>query len=293
MTLGRLEVKFAILVLITSVSAWGAEPAAVVPAELVRRSVANQIKANESGARYMFRDRKATPAGSTTKINVQTSEAMVGMVVAYNDRPLNPEQQQGEIGRISRFIHDPEELKKKQKQEQDTADRITRILKALPDAFLYENDGTEIGKDGHTFVRLKFHPNPKYTPPTRIEVVLTEMRGLMLIDARQERIAKIDATLQADVSFGWGIVGHLDRGGHFLVEQEDVDQGNWAMTLMDLAFSGKILLFKSLVIKSTEVYSDFQRVATNLTFAQGVDLLKKQQAVVAENPQHVDGQPSK
>jgi hypothetical protein len=53
---------------------------------------------------------------------------------------------------------------------------------------------------------------------------------------------------------------------------------------MELGFTGKVLLFKSLNIKSTEIYSDFRPVPSDLTFAQGVELLKKEVAMVAENP---------
>ncbi len=53
---------------------------------------------------------------------------------------------------------------------------------------------------------------------------------------------------------------------------------------MSLDFTGKILMLKSLAIKSTEVYSDFKPVPTDLTFAQALELLKKQEANVAENP---------
>ena len=52
---------------------------------------------------------------------------------------------------------------------------------------------------------------------------------------------------------------------------------------LDLAFTGKVLLFKSLNIRSNEVYSDFRPVPSNLTFAQAVELLKKEEAVVAQN----------
>jgi hypothetical protein len=38
------------------------------------------------------------------------------------------------------------------------------------------------------------------------------------------------------------------------------------------------LLFKSIAIKSEEQFSDFRRVPTNLSFAEGVALLKKQQS---------------
>jgi hypothetical protein len=52
---------------------------------------------------------------------------------------------------------------------------------------------------------------------------------------------------------------------------------------MSLAFTGKIMLFKKLDIKSTEVYTDFRPVPSSTTFAQGVDLLKKQEATLAQN----------
>ena len=131
-------------------------------------------------------------------------------------------------------------------------------------------------------MRLKFHPDPDYDPPSRTEQVLTGMQGTILIDAQKDRIAEIDGTLFKDVSFGWGILGHLDKGGHFLVTQGDVGDNSWAITHMSLSFTGKVLLFKGLNIKSDEVYSDFRSVPSGLTFAQGLDLLKKQETMLAE-----------
>jgi hypothetical protein len=52
---------------------------------------------------------------------------------------------------------------------------------------------------------------------------------------------------------------------------------------MNLTFTGKMLLFKSINIKSTEIYSDFHPVPADLTFAQGLQLLKEQQAAIAQN----------
>jgi hypothetical protein len=52
---------------------------------------------------------------------------------------------------------------------------------------------------------------------------------------------------------------------------------------MSLSFTGKILLFKSIAIKSDEVFSDFRRVPDDTTFAQGVEMLKAEEAKLAEN----------
>ena len=267
------------------------EPRELPPIELVRRAVANEIKSTDQTAKCMFRERKETPNGSQTKLLVQTREAMVGMVVAYNDRPLNPMSGRENMAGFSAIIDDPAELERKRRKEKEDSERVKSILKALPDAFLYEYDGTDagkpgMGKPGDPLVRLKFRPNPKYEPPTRVEQVLTGMQGVVLIDRAKPHIARIDGTLFQDVAFGWGILGHLDRGGHFLVDQTDVGDDNWSISRMELAFTGKILLFKSLNIKSTEIYSDFHPVPADLTFAQGAQLLRKQVATVAENQTH-------
>lgn len=258
------------------------------PAELVRRTVQNEIAA--SNGNLMFMDRKETPHGSQTKLMVETRDAMAGLVVANNDKPLTPEQREAEEARLSGLARNPEALKKKQKTEKEDAERITRIMKALPEAFLYEPEGTvagssEIGKAGDQLVRLKFRPNPKYTPPSHVEQVLTGIQGYLLMDVDQHRIAKIDGTLNKEVSFGWGILGHLDQGGHFLVEQAEVIPGDWEVTHMNLNFTGKELFFKSLHVKSDETFTKFRPVPSKLSFAEGVELLKKQEAELAENRQ--------
>jgi len=260
------------------------------PSELIQKAVEREIAANNTTARFMFTDRKETPHGPQTELLIETNDAMAGVVVGINDKPLTAEQRRAEDGRLARLLNNPDELRKKQKSEKEDSERVDRIMKALPAAFLYEPDGIEMGsqsagKLGDPLVRLKFHPNPKYRPPSRVEQVLVGMQGFISIDAKQHRIARIDGTLVHEVSFGWGILGHLDKGGHFFVEQADVGQDRWEITHMDLAFSGKILLIKGLSIKSSEVFSDFRPAPPNLTFAQGVEMLKKEAAGWTEKHQ--------
>ena len=285
----KLVVAIAALALVSRVPAFSADQSSESPIELVRRTVQGEI-ATGNGAKAMFTDHKGTPQGSQTKLVVETREGTAGMAVAIDNKPLSREQRQAEEARLEGLVNNPEGLKRKQRSEKEDTEHVTRIMRALPDAFLYEPDGSavgnqEIGKPGDQLVRLKFRPNPKYNPPSHVEQVLTAMQGYVLIDANQHRIAKMDGTLTKEVSFGWGILGHLDRGGHFLVEQAEVVPGDWEVTHMSLSFTGKELLFKSISVKSDEVFSNFRPVPSNLTFAQGVDLLKKQQAELAENQQ--------
>jgi hypothetical protein len=275
-------------ILLLATTSFAGQPATVSPSQdpaaLVRKAVQNEIKAaNDEIAHFLFRGIKTTPKGSTTKLYVETRGATAGLVVAYNGKPLTPEQRQAEEARVERFVNHPEELKKKREKEHEEAERTMRIVHALPDAFLYEYAGEErgsegIGRVGDPLVKLQFRPNPGYQPPSHVEDVLSGMQGYVLIDAINNRIASIDGTLFKEVSFGWGILGHLDRGGRFVVHQQEVGDNLWEISRMGLSFTGKILLVKNLSIVSTEVFSGFKQVPSDLTFAQALELLKKEKS---------------
>ena len=215
---------------------------------------------------------------------------MAGMLIATNDQPLTAEQQTAEMDRLTSLINNPDQLRKKEAREKEDEDRSLRIMKALPDAFTYEYAGTEesapgLGKEGDTLLRLKFKPNPNYNPPSHLEQVLTGMKGELLIDKETRRLARIDGTLFQDVTFGWGILGHLNQGGVFRVQQADLGLGNgdWDITEMNLNMTGKILIFKSITMVSDEVLSDFHRMPDKLTFAQGVQILKTEEIRMAHH----------
>ena len=276
-----------------------AQSSAANPGDLVRRAVQNEVH-TDPNAHFMFKDERKTGHSSQTKLIVETREGAAGMIIAQDGQPLSPEQRQAEDARLQNYIRNPDQLAWKRRQEKDNAERTLEIVKALPDAFLYEADGTtpgssQVGKPGTMLVRLKFRPNPKYDPPSREQQVLTGMYGHVLVDPVAYRIAEIDATLEKQVAFGWGILGHLDRGGHFLVEQAEVTNLQWDLTRMDLSFTGKILMFKSLKVQSSDIFSDFHPVPSDLNFTQGVELLYKElaaeQAAAAKSKSQMIGPP--
>jgi hypothetical protein len=277
------------LICSTFVHAQQAQPLQFSATDLVRETVAREVAtANQPTQMHMFRSRKQTPKGSQTRLYVETKDAMAGMLIAINDQSLSPPQQQAETNHLNWLAGNPEQLRKKHAREKEDADRSLRIVKALPDAFRYEYAGTEaskpgLGKMGDPLVKLAFSPNPAYSPPTRVEQVLEGMKGYLLIDPKTRRIARMDGTLFREVSFGWGILGHLDKGGEFHVQQAELDDGSWQITEMNLKMTGKILLFKSFSMISDEMFSDFRTVPSDLTFSKAVELLKIEQEKLAHN----------
>jgi hypothetical protein len=75
----------------------------------------------------------------------------------------------------------------------------------------------------------------------------------------------------------------LDKGGHFNIEQTDLGNGRWEATNMNIQFTGKALLFKTINMHQIETLSDFRKIPENTTLAQGIEMLKKTPVSVAEN----------
>ncbi len=255
----------------------------VSPVDLIRAACANELAvANDNSAKHFFRSVKHSASGSQTRLYVETHEAIAAMTIAYDDKPLSPQQMQGEEDHLNYLLRDADARRAKHARENDELDRTRRILKALPDAFLYEYDGTEAGtaeiaRPGLKLTRLHFSPNPSYDPPSRVEQILTGMEGTILLDATQHRLALLDATLVKDVGFGWGFLGHLDKGGSLLLRQIALDDGTWDLNELRMKFTGKILIFKSLNVNSDEVLDQFKPVPADITFAQAVEMLRAEQ----------------
>jgi hypothetical protein len=217
---------------------------------------------------------KVSPEGSQTKEYVETDSGTVARLVALNDQPLTAELQSKEDARLRNLVANPSIQADRQRKQKDDEARVTRMVGALADAFNYDYDGTEPGKNGAELIRLKFQPNPNFDPPTRELKVYQGMSGKMWIDSATHRMVRLEATLFRDVDFGWGILGRLYKGGHFDIEQTDLGEGRFETTYMNLDFTGKVMMVKSLKIRDTEKLFDFHRVADNLTLAQGVEMLR-------------------
>src|SRR5579863_813727 len=131
------------------------------PAELMRSVVDNELAAaRNTSTKFMFRSRKTTQKGVQNRIYIEANEAVASLTVGEGDQPLNPKQQQAEIDQLTQLANSPAKLHRRQERGQQEMEHTLRIVKALPDALLYEYAGTEksqdgLGKEGDELVRLK------------------------------------------------------------------------------------------------------------------------------------------
>jgi hypothetical protein len=244
---------------------------AAQPVELVRTAVANELQSLKGTDRFTWLDRVQKPSGSVTKKMVETSEGLIARTIALNDKPLTPEQRLREDERL-KLLLDSDRMREKARRQRDDRQRLERLFQVLPDALTYQYSASEKTASGHRIVKLEFQPNPRFTPPSYDTQLYRGMQGQVWIDTTVMRIVRLDGTLFKDVTFGLGIVGRLDKGGHIVLEQDEVTKGHWDVTRMQLTINGRILLFKQLHIDMVETIWGFRPVPA-MSVQQAIELL--------------------
>src|SRR5262249_27903444 len=78
-----------------------------------------------------------------------------------------------------------------------------------------------------------------------------------------------------DVNFGWGILGHLNKGGTFSVKQKDVGDNHWEPVSEEVNMNGRAVLFKTISRKQKQTRTDFRRVPSDITIQQAYHILQQ------------------
>jgi len=235
--------------------------------ELVKAVVGNELTDRELLLKWICVIEKRAGKETLTEEQVETRDGPLYRVLAIDGAELSPDQRQQDDARIGRLMKDPSPLLKlKQAQSEDEL-RLQKLLSLLPTAFLFDYDGAE-----EDLVRLRFRPNPEYVPPTYEARVIHSLAGTMVIDPERKRIRKLASRLVNRVEFGYGLLGRIDNG---VVEFERVEVGNleWKTAFINIHFSGRLAVFKTISKDQYERRSEFRKVASDLSLSDGKELL--------------------
>lgn len=243
------------------------------PTALVRRTTQNALaeKSHHQPLRYQIR--KVDKRSDTIKEIVETKDGDVARLIAIDGKPLSTEADQTELHRLNYLSGHPNLQEHRHKREQEESDRVDRLMRLLPEAFLYRYEGMASCKSGQCYC-LGFTPNPQFDPPSEEAKIFRGMAGEVWIDQAEERMAKLDAHLIEEVDFGWGIIGRLHKGGTILLEQTYVGGYQWELTHIQLSLKGRALLIRTLNIQTTEDKSEFSHVSPGMRYRQAIQLLE-------------------
>jgi hypothetical protein len=249
---------------------------------LVNRALATELRtAQDANHPMRYRLRRSSPRLTSTKEIIETREGFVARLVEINDRPLSQAQEQQEQARLDTLLSDPSRQRHRKQSEESDAGIILKLLRMLPQAFLYDYTGPGQSSAG-SVEKFRFHPNPRFSPPDLETQALTAMTGEIWIDPGWERVARLEGHLQQDTNYGWGILGKLDKGGWLVLDQAAAAGGQWRIARFQMKMTLRIL-FKNKDFDTTQQMTGYAPVPANLDYRQAIQLLRSMPAPTAQN----------
>ncbi len=125
-----------------------------------------------------------------------------------------------------------------QKKKTDRAE----LVDATREAFLTKWAGQEM-VNGRPCDVFEMTPNPIFHPHSIFQDAMTHVTAKIWVDHDTDQLARAEAHVMRDISFGGGILGKLYRGGVFSFQQSEVAPGVWLPTRYQYDFMGRKFLF--------------------------------------------------
>lgn len=207
------------------------------------------------------------PGKDQYSIKFDTPHGTLARITKLNGQeiPLSVQAQ-----KVQDYINDPSLQAKKRRSSQHDDEQSAEMLKMLPNAFIWT-----VKSQTPQEITLSYRPDPNFDPPNMQDRVFAAMAGEMVIDREQHRIKVFRGELIHDVTFGWGILGRMYKGGTFEVIRQQLSPHVWAITQTHIHINGHILFFKQINENEDEVDSDFQPAPPGLTLEEAYhDLIK-------------------
>jgi hypothetical protein len=229
--------------------------------QLIKDVAYNELMDRERDSFWSYDIDQKIGRDSFAKRQVETKDGPLFRTLEENGKPLTDEASRKEQARLEHLLNNPDALAKNRQDHAQDEERLHRLVKLMPDAFLYEQDGPPSGD----IVTFRFSPNPAFDPPTYEARVFHGMAGTIEINQRFKRFVSMHGTVIDRIDFGFGLLGYVDKGGRFEIHRQQVSATRWKTDLVDVHVSGRVILFKSVSKDHHEVRSDFQPVPTDIS----------------------------
>jgi hypothetical protein len=272
-----LKAAFCFLCLLTAVAAaQNPVPAAPTPLpqnanDYVRQMIDHELAAlSHDHTHWRYHLHREDEKNNYDRDVIETSEGSLARTLLRWGKPLTAEQREEDDQRMRKLVSDSEERAQRAKREKEDDEKVEKMLRAVSQAFIFKYEGEEGG-----LLRLSFVPNPHWEPPSLELRIFRSLKGNLWSDLAANRLAGIDGTLIEDVSFGWGLLGRLYKGGTFRVTQKEIGEGHWTVVAEEVSMTGRAVLFKTITRKQREIFTDFSRVPDSITMSQAYEMLQK------------------
>jgi hypothetical protein len=268
--------RFAIVVLLTAAAALHLPAQATAslsptqPArDLVRDVIYNELHDREGQSHWEYRSECLSSTENLVREQIETDQGPVFRLLERNGNPLDPAQSKREDARLSRYIQSPAQIAHVQREHEEDEARLATIMELLPKAFLFDYDGQAPGG----MMQIAFRPDPAFTPSGYEARIVHALDGTLLVDPRQKRMIDMRGVLAERVEFGYGLFGHVEKGGSFEIHRRQVSASHWKTDLVEVHVQGKILMLKTVGKDQREARSNFGAVPSGATLADARNML--------------------
>jgi hypothetical protein len=253
---------------------------------MIERASENEVHALQNPVPFEFTERLNWSWGSETRSVIETAEGRADRIVLFHDEPLQPDQQAKQEHRLEKLLRDRDAVKAEFQEDKSETQRRIRMVKAFPQAVLFDYAGRENG-----LLRFTFRPNPDFSPKDRETQLYRGMEGSVWIEPEQERIVRVEGKLVKDVSFGWAILGHLNKGGIYEIAQTEIAPGIWRVRTLNVDVKGKVLLVSNFKFFRQEHDTNYRPTPASTHYRDAVEALLDLDTVVPEK-ERVRSKPS-
>jgi hypothetical protein len=240
------------------------------PDEIVATVVNNEIKVEASDhSRWMYRDAYKSPEKDQVKLVVQTPQGNLSEIIEDHGQPPSAQVHQADLAHMQQLLVDPALRERQRRAEAHDGQQADDLMRLLPTAFIWQITGREHGQ-----IMLAYRPDPHFSPPSMSSRVLSSMSGTLVVDEHSMRLVKLTGRLMQSVNFGWGLLGHIEAGGTFLVSRTEITPGEWQITETRVHISGHALFFKTIGDQEDEVTSDYHPVPDSVDMNKAAEMIR-------------------
>jgi hypothetical protein len=183
---------------------------------------------------------------------------LVRRKVKKDGKPLDPEEQKKEDGRIEKRIREYE--KKKGEEGQDAAKKKKERIDVS--TFLRMSNFNHPRWEEyrrHNVIVFDFAPNPDYRPQSKTEDLLHKLVGTLWVDDDARQVVRLEAHLSDAYKLGGGLLASIHKGASLVLEQAKMNDEVWLPSYVEMYFSARLLLVASALGDYTSRFSDYKK----------------------------------
>jgi hypothetical protein len=182
---------------------------------------------------------------------------LVRREVKKDGKPLTPDEQKKEDGRIEKRIREYE--KKKAEGGEDAAKKKEEIDIST---FLRISNFTHPRWEKycqHDVIVFDFAPNPGYRPRNKTEDLLHKLVGTRWVDDEARQAVRLEAHLSDSYKLAGGLLASIHKGASLVMEQAKTHDEVWLPFYIEAHFSARLLLLASALGDYTSRFSDYKK----------------------------------